>query len=92
MPTPLRFLMTLTIEIDRSLEDLSARMRKSTFAAIPAIAKAKLPVESQVAMGVLFEKAYMLTLVDDERANANTLYVSPGVKKLFYADKTALAL
>jgi hypothetical protein len=85
--------MSIRIITDESLPDLSARMRKSRFAAIPAIVKSKIQIGSDITVApVVFDKAYSLNLVSDQGCEDNTLYVSPGVKKLFYADQDELAV
>jgi hypothetical protein len=84
--------ITVLIVVDQSLADLSARMRRSSFMALPPIKKAKMPIGDHIIVGELLEKAYALNLVADDLAEPNTLYVSPGVKALFYSDKSKLRI
>lgn len=85
--------MVIRISVDRSLPDLSARIGRETLGRILKITS---PTDTNVdawrKVGTPFGPAYALTPVEEASVQPDVLYVSPGVKSRFYAERDSLEI
>ena len=85
--------MTLRIITVSTLHGLEAEIRKTTFEAIHRLKNLGVPIgECFVIVGDPFDGAYVLRFISDDAGEPDILYVSPDVKRQFYADKATLEI
>ncbi len=83
--------MIIQITVDSALPDLSAHIGRDTFGRILQITRPKdTNLDLWRRVGSPFGAAYALHLVDESSVHPNVLYVSPGVKTLFYPTRSEL--